>query len=535
MQVSNINQAIPVNIVQSTTSKSPLKSGDSFGAKVVSIEENIITLQREDGSTIKAENLTGTSLKVGDSVTLLITSTNQNSATGSMTEVNGQPITQNVTDDQMQLINIGESSSSKNLSLANLFSKFNFPMTKQAFDNLVKIFESYPEIQEDLAVFMAANDIKPTDENIASLEHIGNLHQEIQTVVDEINNIVSHLPIEQFFTDKNDLELASNAEKAASKNSNFIDNNKSSTNQIINTSKGDIINITDSLDIETFLQTAVNDGSINQENIPQVIDQAINFVLSSLPNEEQSALVRNLLTSIVTNTIENLTSLNAANNKNLELNQLLESLPPEFANHIQELLPQIQALTNKFLTLYAVEDAKDLLFTKVNENLSGNMIKQTIENTPNKLLDLGNLKLSDSWQQLANNIKLGEQSMTYMQIPITIMNKEHTGELYVLKKRGGKNKQNKDGSTKVVFALNTENIGRFESIISANYLDLNLNIRLENQKIKSLVDNNLDMLERMLSKTKYNIVNLTTTTIDKRITVSNAHDFFGYKQLDIEI
>ena len=533
MQIQHINNAIPIQVMQqNNTNQHLFQEGTTIQAKIVNVENNIMTLEMPDGTQFKAENLSGTALQAGDTVQLMISNSQGGKATGSVVAINDQPITQNVTDTQMHLTEIGQSASQTHVRLASLFSKFNYPMTKAAFDNLVKILEAFPKLPEDLAVFMAANNIEPTEQNIHSLQSIGHLHQEIQNVVDEINTVLTHLPLEQFAPAENtDQAVVSESEMPL-----LQEQMPAQTEQVPDQHNIATVIVNDDIDIAGFLQQAVQDGALEQQ-MPVITEQAVNFVLSDLPDSIQTPLVKTLLTAVVSDAIQQLSQGTPKAELTLppQIYQLVEALPMQSAENVMKLVPQMQALTHKFLAMQALEGTKDALFAKVNEEISGGVIRQTMENTPARLLELGNLRLSDSWNQVANTVKLGDQSMTYMQIPIQINQREQTGELYVFQRPGGKNKKNGDDSTKVVFALNTQYVGRFESIITANKMDLQLNIRLDNQKIKAMVDNHLDTLERLLSKTKYNLVNLTTSTIEKRITVSNVHEVFGYKQLDIQI
>lgn len=534
MQIQNVNHALPVQVLQTgTANKHLFEQGSTLQAQIVSVENNVMTLQMPDGTQFKAENLSGTPLRVGDTIQLMITSTAGGKATGSVVAVNDQPLLPAVTDSQLQLTQIGQSANQDNVRLVGLFSKFNYPMTKASFDHLVKILEAFPQLPQELAVFMAANNIEATPQNVHSLQSIGNLHQEIQTIVDQINAVLTQLPLEQFAPQKG--AAVADAPAPMQTAAPLLSGEQPAPADAPPTlSPGTLVQ--EPIDITGFLQQAVPSSAVEQR-LPAVLSQAVPFVLSGLPENAQTPLVKSLLTAVVEGTVRQLTQGTPKAELTLppQVEQLLAALPAQTFEGIMKLVPQMQALTNRFLTLYSVEDAKNALFAQVNEELSGSAIRQTLQSTPTRLLELGNLRLSDSWSQVANSVKLGDQSMTYMQIPLQIGNREQTGELYIFKRQGGKRKKDGEDSTKVVFALNTQHIGRFESVITANKMDLQLNIRLESQRIKDLVDGNLETLQRLLKQTKYNLVSLSTSTIQKPITVSNVHEVFGYRQLDIEI
>ena len=111
----------------------------------------------------------------------------------------------------------------------------------------------------------------------------------------------------------------------------------------------------------------------------------------------------------------------------------------------------------------------------------------------------------------------------YMQIPLSIDSSERNSnaELFIMKRGGKRKKINPDDATLLV-ALNTNNIGRVESLIHVKNKNVSLNIRAENDSIISVLKEGSTYLHNALSDRGYKLSRATFAISEKRVSASNA-------------
>lgn len=556
MQISSVNNNI-VSIKAQNTS-SPFKSGTQIKATVVQINNDGTVVMESEEGIFTASNTSTYGLNVGDSVSLLVTSsTNDGSAaTTAITQINGQPIDQNVSLSELHLIDLGVLPNSTNLHMYNILNKFQLPLTKEFIVNLKDIFNNLPNITEEQAAFMAVSGVKPTLENLDALTSIGTLHEDIASLIKEaMANIVTEYGISD--------ETVTRIINAL--NNSFIENipEQSTDNPsvqaqpegtpVVNTESAQGT-IQQAAEQNPQISATIPAPVINSESFigdkPQTTALLENFLSSSLAVEtSENDVVANLAPKVIESlahtfidnlakdgniTLKTISDLKLPEKLPQELQQVISALPENVQQELDSFMPKVLQSAKEFLSVKLINYAENQLQVKVSEETTGSFLEKNVKSMSENIKSILTDKPGDALARTVTSLKLSDNTMSFVQIPITFNDFRSTAEMYVVKRDGHKKLSLEDG-IKLVFALNTQHLGRIESIISANTRDLNLNIRVENAAVKEALYREIGYLKELLRTTDFNISVLKVTEIDKKITVLNAHTYFGYKQLDITV
>ncbi len=164
------------------------------------------------------------------------------------------------------------------------------------------------------------------------------------------------------------------------------------------------------------------------------------------------------------------------------------------------------------------------------KNLDIKDLEEFLNNTKNKLEEalktLENSKVPGA-KELGEQLTVAKESMeftsqlkenVFLQIPLSINSHETNGELLVFNnKAGGKNKNKK--ATSVIVGLDTENLGRFETYIKKEDKKIDLQFRLEDDRVINLVKSNMSSLEELLSAKNLKIESIQFKKIENPFTI----------------
>lgn len=126
----------------------------------------------------------------------------------------------------------------------------------------------------------------------------------------------------------------------------------------------------------------------------------------------------------------------------------------------------------------------------------------------------GNLESNINFINQLNNYS------SYIQLPLSIFNRNTTGELYMLKK-GSKNKKLDPENMTVLISLDTDNLGRIDTLLSVNRKNISTNFRLENSKVFPLLRDSHKMLYNSLLEKGFRLVDYTYRLMDEPISIVN--------------
>jgi hypothetical protein len=129
--------------------------------------------------------------------------------------------------------------------------------------------------------------------------------------------------------------------------------------------------------------------------------------------------------------------------------------------------------------------------------------------------------ISNAANMLGDTIRLIDQLNTggllYYQIPVKISDSNTTAELYIMKKQ--KNKKQLDPNNTVMFiSLDTENLGRVETLIDVKGRNIGIQLRTEKQEINDYIKEYTKELYNGLSELGYKLTGIRFKVIDEPAT-----------------
>lgn len=193
-----------------------------------------------------------------------------------------------------------------------------------------------------------------------------------------------------------------------------------------------------------------------------------------------------------------------------ELRPLKTGAPERLIKYLDDIFARLTGEPDDGTKL---KKARDELYTKLvllKEELSGAELS-------------GKTELVEQAQKLINHIKAINDinQYVYTQIPIMLNGKYETAELYFFKKKKGGRKIDPE-NTKILLALDLENLGRFEGLVGIKGKEVSLRIEVSKDEAKNAFLQNTIKLHGMLAEIGYKLTNVYVKTIEKETTVDNA-------------
>lgn len=170
------------------------------------------------------------------------------------------------------------------------------------------------------------------------------------------------------------------------------------------------------------------------------------------------------------------------------------------------------AVRDVFISLNSDKTAAQLDLGKSHRELADKMVllKNTLQSSGIAGHPAGEgitaaTSLIDSSAKLMS--QLNNSNVLYYQLPVNLTGRDTTAELYVMKRQQGKKRIDPHNSVMFV-SLDTQNLGRFESLIDIKGSNITLNIRTEKQEINELIKKNIKQLYSALSESGYKLADI---------------------------
>ncbi len=174
------------------------------------------------------------------------------------------------------------------------------------------------------------------------------------------------------------------------------------------------------------------------------------------------------------------------------------------------------------------------LFAKAGEDLDAQTLKKSVEETPQKLLELQKLikntdihtqeTLTSRFQELTAQAKLAEDISRFVFVQVPIHLKEYgSAELYIYK-RNRREKGAERQSTSVVLGLSTQNLGRVEAMLRMENRDLSLDIRVQNESAQKAFREGMNELQRSFSELRFQLKEYKVSPLREKTTPLNAEE-----------
>lgn len=147
------------------------------------------------------------------------------------------------------------------------------------------------------------------------------------------------------------------------------------------------------------------------------------------------------------------------------------------------------------------------------------VLKNSIMQLPSSMREAA-MSIANNLESNVNFINQLNNYSSYVQIPLSIFNQNTTGELYMLKK-GSKSRKLDPSNMTVLLSLDTNNIGRIDTLLSIDKKNISTNFRLENSDVFNVLKENHKQLYKSLLEKGYRLVDFTYRLMEEPINIVN--------------
>jgi len=411
--------------------------------------------------------------------------------------------------------------SEENKNILKLMLENGIPLTKE---NILKMNQAMKLAgNSEKALFMLENNMKMTIANAAILDSLSKgevkITEQIKNIMDAIENL-------------QDKTLATNLKQILEGNVQKPLQNVLIDEQIAFTSTNKQIPLQQNITSNQFIN---EETAMQQKEIPQKIASQVSPEVNQ--NAEEITAKTNTTTTASTTTSTNMTTstviqLEAAN-KTGELqqaqiqNEINETKTVETKNQIEESHDQTKTKPEQSRSIPQQTSPNIINQTNLNSNLPQNLIfniknssSQDIEKFVNSLKEIitqVNETLTNAGTEESRNILAETKTLetfldftsqlrnqTYIQLPMFIGGQESQAELHVYKDT--KKLSNNSGNTaSALIALETANLGHFETYVQKNEKSITCQFRLKDEKVVQAVRDNIHRLNDLLKSYNYNL------------------------------
>ena len=425
---------------------------------------------------------------------------------------------------KLLLNSLNQAPTKENIDLIKILVKNNLPITKDNLQDIIKstkIFKDYPI---EKALFLIENKIKP---NINIGEQIDNYISKNTLIDKQIESIFSNLN----FSKNNDLSFVdifknTSFENTSNINFNVLKDLKTELLQNIDLSKNNLL--TNSLN-KLINSNTSSYNNINNYNKSTILKEIIDFTISEnlLINTKNLNIFEKLINSYDA-TFNNLYNNNLKENINSLIslidNDSLIFLQKELFNIINS-NPKLNLKFKDAITNFNIFQKKVKFFEFKNSSIEelnkyfddistiSKNLKNSIDNIQDSKIEniINNLDSLNKNIDFMNNLK----SSIFLQIPVNINNFSTTAELLIFSNKKNKNniKNNKSGSA--LISLNLLNLGKLEVFINKINSDISCQFKLEKDSIKSLIKENILLLDNYLKDKNLILKDITFKDLDE--------------------
>ncbi len=518
-----------------------LAVGDIVRARVLDITANELTLKLFDGTVFSAKTMSLLDAQQGDIVDFIVkNNTNSQLVLETLKE---NEYSQKSTNDsnlnlKQQLMDINIKPDKNNLEIAKEIKQNNLPLNKEIFGKLADTIIAFKNVTPQKAAYLLANNIELEEKNISLLNRIVDEKQKIGPMLKDTFEALSNLTGKDIMESVSMVLRQNNNQKTSSEllNNNqkqeFISNILEKVFYSSNQEKAPILSeIKEKL--LKFVGSYLEHNSLEEmklnANDKMFTDKALLFLKENVKNFEGSGFYKeNSIENSLKELFNKLKAITNGENDDTK-SQTLQKIPTESSEYKKDLEEILQKFYVKIDENTGVDDLKiKKTYKDMYEKLEiiKHAVKQSNELQKNEILNkIDNLQSNLKFINDLNNHN------TYIQIPLNILGKNTTGELYVLMK-GSKGKKIDPQNASVLVSLNTPNLGQIDSLINVNKKNISLNIRVEEQSIISFIKGNYIQLYNSLLDKGYKLVDVKYRLIEEEVNAINAERTI-IKELDL--
>lgn len=519
--------------------------GESTTAEVVAVDGKQVTLKTADGAEVKTEFPAGTQVVPGDRVELTMVEKGQNMVHLKLSAINGQTVSLEANDLQVYLMKQGVQPSQINQNAAELLVRHQIPPTPERIAQLFEIATRFPELPSSVAVFMADNQIPATQENVDAIMKWVSDPASLGKDVAQLGAMITEAGVAQEsgagVSNMRPEVLADAMVKEFSGKATMAQRGA-----VTEASVRELAARISTMEPQEAM-TAIREF-VAQMALPQGERQGLEALLTAgyqaaaaegeptgnvAQTPGQSATNENANTKAASNGLtdagtartgpeqaepmETKTQSSTQSERPVAQTNALPAADKGVAGEAKQLLNMLE----KFFAPIrkdAPADAKTLEATLKGQQSLADAVKAGVtrmlgEQSP----------AAQRTNDLSAQARLGNQmdNFYYCQVPFQMNNEKNTAELYVFQRNRGKEDGEAEHVT-VLIALDTQNIGRVESVMRAAGESLSIEFRVETDRIEAYLSAARDEFAAGMEDGGFQIDQVTVRKIDEPVTPLNA-------------
>ncbi len=544
-----------------------LKPGDVIRAQVLENSGEELTIKLSDGSEVHANALTTINAKEGDFVNFVFKGTEGGKLVlESLGPNTTQPVNEALVNAKSALALINVPISDKNIEMAMALLKQNLPVTNESLLKMAELTSTDKGLKADAAAFLIASKLSDNKNNIDKLQSLLSGRLKItdnisgliklvesageteppkmpQEVVNRLASLVKenneNIPVKAAVMDNLLERLTSGIKMKFGSAEGIVEGNSASNNSksgaalltgnspaIVQSSAAseNQVNAANTQNSQAKTETNQLLRAENGFNIaPAQLSKTDLPILKELRNQlqtiaEEPKLTQEQFTALkyiakeISNTIDKI-GLRQQELDNFNFDAGKQHIIKDAVNTLKNLIVRIDRQNNE-----EINPVK--FFNELDNSLT--VVKNAIQHLPSAARDAAG-NIVNNLESNVNFINQLNNYSSYVQLPLSIFNKNTTGELYMLKK-GSKAKKLDPSNLTVLLSLETNNIGRIDTLLSIKEKDVSTNFRLEDSGVFNILKDSHKMLYNSLLEKGYRLVDFTYKLLEDPISIVNFEE-----------
>ena len=515
-----------------------LDMGDVVRAKVLEITSGELMLKLFDGTVFRAATASEIDTAPGENLELVVKGKNGGTLVLETVKKDASNMDYSRNEAIRLLNDLNIKPDKKNLQLAGEIKTAGINATKEFFEKASQLLDKFKFLTPEKAVFLSSKSIPTEPRTMETVIRLIEGNLKLGSQLEDLHSLISKL------ADNKNMEINTTGSQEAPKKpmpaaSSIIPiNNAESSDNALNKAQSNqpaaIENKADHK--ETAIKKNVTSDNVTVDNESN-IESAL-FDRDSLKTHQRTKDINSSISS--SKTLDNKQGNTALTKGVPEIKpteaDMFKIIEPDQDIHLyngkisEDSSKEIRELTGKLK-----ESFKSLFVKADSENLSSELdVKKIYKDILDKLDSIKHINQILSLPERAdisarvNNIEEGikllnqiSSNNVYVQIPLNISGFHTTGELYIIKKE--KNKKRIDPRNVIMLiSLDTQNLGRVETLMDVKGKNVGINLRAEEQKVIDFIRDNYRHLYSSLMDKGYRLVDVKYRLLTERTNPANV-------------
>ncbi len=506
-----------------------LRPGTSFSATVTGVEGKNVQLTMENGAAFTARQESVELLHPGDTVTIQVSASE---ATGSsvslkLVDINGQAVLPDqATGTELQLMHMQIAPTPANMAHAAVLTRMGLPVTPDSVARFTQVTAQLPQLTPEQGALFACSSLPVAEQTANTFLQCLQSPQQAAVVLETLTQYAAeHLPqtaglytlLQENATQDNPTSFlpamqGSETPVAQAAIHNFPAAATPESAQPLSTSVAAEDIFLDSAAPPTDAQTQAAPQTLSANaDIPQAAPQT----LSAAIDAALAAASRLTGEPVTSPSLQGQQQIPVAEEASVPILPGTEPPVSEAARAITAVLQEDAPMRQGAALQESAAKLPEKLLRVLTSVLSETTRPQG-----------GEAKIAHVAEQtgvLINQLQLGAETapVAYLQIPVQYQEQKQTAELYVLRRHNGKDAVDESNAT-VAICLDTEHLGRVETVLTAVQNTLTLDFRAETERAAAVLREQLPNLYSAAFPARYQLANASVGLIRERITPLNA-------------